>query len=212
MIEVPARWVVESVLVGLLLVSYVSDAEGRVDGRSWFWWPLRRRFGPSIHQLVQPIDPEVCGVVKIGEREHVATVRRSLDELKRDLFAAGYHAQPVASIARDWTGRQELASYAKYCGPKPSRWLPDNFRLRQVHVRLFTRSNGRIAITAHEEYCVWRPDRWLDHITAKTCNAVKGLAMLRTDLNLRPTRARARSHARSAGDDYSRERSSNGFA
>lgn len=162
-------------------------------GPAWFgpgarhWQPLRRVLVPLLHRLAQAyVGEEWYAETHTAEREHVATLALDADDVLEDLAAAGYEPQPLASVATDWTGEMEAASWARYHGPKPVPGAPYWLRDRQVHVRLFERADG-VAICAHEESNPWRPDLWRDHYRGETLHVERGRQLVAEDLDIRIT-------------------------
>lgn len=162
-------------------------------GPAWFgpsarhWQPLRRLAVPLLHRLSQAyVGEEWYAETHTAEREHVATLHLTVEALLEDLVDAGYEPQPLASVATDWTGETEAASWVRYHGPKPFPGAPEWLRDRQVHVRLFERPDG-VAIAAHEESTPWRPDLWRDHYRGETLDVERGRQLAAADLGIRIT-------------------------
>lgn len=181
---------------GAAIVLFAIVAWRYRTGRRWFgrdtaatWQLLRRTAIPLLGRAARRLDPlvgeEVYARTTVGTDEHVATVTADLDQLLDDLAAAGYEPQPLASLATDWAGRTEAASWARYYGPKPWSGAPAWLSERQVHVRLFQIEQRRVAITAHEEANPWRPDQWADHYRAETMDVELGRRLAAEDLDVR---------------------------
>lgn len=176
-------------IVLLLVVGRLFVGEHYFNDRGRFWGPIRRAFIPWLHRRFQDVDDYFYAETEVEKDQLVGVVDESPDAVIDELDAAGYEPQPLASLATDWTGRTELASWARYYGSKPFRGAPEFFRPRQVHVRLFERDGGT-AIVAHEESTPWRPDLWRDHYGAHSLDVERGRELAADDLGLvEPSRA-----------------------
>lgn len=170
-------------IVSLLVLGRLHVGEHYFNDRTRFWGPLRRHVIPTLHRLFQRHDENLYAETEISEDELVDVVDRPSEDVLEKLAAAGYEPQPLASFARDWEGRPEIASWARYEGPVPFRGAPHFLRPRQVHVRLFD-IDGQTMITAHEEATSWRPDQWRDHYRGETQDVETGVVMAAFDLGL----------------------------
>lgn len=170
-------------IVSLLVLARHYVGEHYFNDRARFWGPLRRHAIPILHRLFQRHDEDLYAETEVGINEVVDIVDRSPEDILEDFAEAGYEPQPLASFATDWKGRPEVASWARYEGPKPFRGAPNFFRPRQVHVRLFEADDGTV-ITAHEEATSWRPDQWRDHYRGETMDVETGVVMVAFDLGL----------------------------
>ena len=171
-------------IVSLLVLGRLYAGEHLFNDRARFWGPLRRHAIPILHRLFQRHDEDLYAETEIGTDEVVDIVDRSPEDVLEDLGDAGYEPQPLASFARDWLGRPEVASWARYEGPAPFHGAPHFLRPRQVHVRLFETDDGGTVITAHEEATPWRPDQWRDHYRGETLDVETGVVMVAFDLDL----------------------------
>ncbi|WP_090615508.1 hypothetical protein [Natrinema salaciae] len=169
--------------VSLLVLGRLYVGEHYFNDRARFWGPLRRYAIPILHRLFQRHDEDLYAETEIGTNQVVDIVDDPPETVLEDLANAGYEPQPLASFARDWLGRPEVASWARYEGPAPFHGAPHFLRPRQVHVRLFETDEGTM-ITAHEEATPWRPDQWRDHYRGETMDVETGVVMVAFDLEL----------------------------
>lgn len=170
-------------IVSLLVLGRLYIGEHYFNDQARFWAPLRRHAIPLLHRLFQRKDGDLYAETRVRESELVDVVDRPPEDVLEDLAGAGYEPQPLASLATDWTGATEVASWAHYEGPRPFHGAPHFLKPRQVHVRLFPREE-RTAITAHAEATSWRPDLWQDHYGAVTMDVETGRVMAAYDLGL----------------------------
>ncbi|WP_265110922.1 hypothetical protein [Halosolutus halophilus] len=170
-------------IVSLLVIGRLYAGEYYFNDRARFWNPLRRHVIPLLHRLFQRQDGELYAETRVRESELVDVVDRRPEAVLEDLAAAGYEPNPLASLATDWTGKTEIASWAHYEGPRPFHGAPHFPKPRQIHVRLFPREEGT-AITAHEEANPWRLDQWQDHYRDETLDVEHGVAVAAFDLGL----------------------------
>lgn len=173
-------------IVSLLVLGRLYVGEYWFDDQARFWNPVRRAVIPLLHRLFQRSGEDLYAETEIGKHEHVETVPLTPRNVKQLLAEQGYEPQPLASLARDWNGRTELASWARYEGPKPFPGAPDWLRPRQIHVRLFADADNAMPtiVTAHEEATSWRPDQWRDHYSGRTLDVDLGRAIVAEDLNI----------------------------
>lgn len=178
-------------LVSLLVVARFYAGEHWFNDRARFWNPIRRTAIPLLHRLFQRSDEDLYAETEVGKDERVAVIPMPPRLVLKDLAAEGYQPQPLASLARDWMGRTEVASWARYEGPKPFPGAPEWLRPRQIHVRLFDAhslagmdGSPATIVTAHEEATSWRPDQWRDHYTGRTLDVDLGRAIVAEDLGI----------------------------
>ena len=161
---------------------------------AWFWWPLRRLVWPVFDHALESVSTtlplELYAKTVVREDEVVATLDLTLEELHADLAAAGYEAQPLASLAKAAfetdavdAGDVERSSLARYYGAKPFGYGPEWLRRRQVHVRPFG-EDGALTITAHAEANPYRPDLALAHLLGHGLDAEEGVRMVADDLEI----------------------------
>ena len=176
--------------VALLAAGRLYVGEQYFDETARFWAPVRRLFVPALHRAFQRADEDIYAETDVSADELVVALRDvSVDDVRDDLAASGYQPQPLASVATDWFGQPEAASWARYHGPKPFAGAPEWLRPRQVHVRLFedTRAGAfDVVVTAHEEANAWRPDLWRDHYRGESFDVERGVAMAAEDLGVAP--------------------------
>ena len=174
----------------LLAAGRIYVGEQYFDENARFWAPARRLFVPALHRAFQRADEDAFAETDVSADELVVALNDvSVDDVRDDLAEAGYQPQPLASLATDWFGQRESASWARYHGPKPFAGAPEWLRPRQVHVRLFEDPLDEVVdvtVTAHEESNPWRPDLWRDHYRGESFDVERGVAMAAEDLGVAP--------------------------
>lgn len=181
-------------LVSLLVLARFYAGAHWFNDQARFWNPIRRTAIPLLHRLFQRSSEDLYAETEISKDERVGVIPKTPDAVLDELAARGYQPHPLASLARDWEGRTEVASWARFEGPKPFPGAPEWLRPRQVHVRLFDPENPapyglpgkskETIVTAHEEATSWRPDQWRDHYTGRTMDVDLGRAIVAEDLGV----------------------------
>ncbi len=187
-------WIVGAAVVAVLVAARLYAGPGPFgrDVDRITWQPLRRALVPIIHRLARRFaGADWYAESRVHEHEHVASVGLEPESILDVLSEAGSEPQPLASVATDWTGRTEVASWARYHGPKPFPGAPDWLRKRQDHVRLFEREpfpdgTPRTAITAHAEVNPWRFWGWRKHYRGIGKRAAPAVGRLRERLGVHP--------------------------
>lgn len=191
--------------VAALVAARLYYGESAFSPESRWWGPLRRVVIPLAHQILTTIDPAgetgIYLTYEITREELVVSVETNYHAILDDLADAGYRPQPLAALKTDWEGRREVASWARYHGPKPFDAAPDWLRPRQTHVTLFadvapsvnpTQSGDGedevsiTIVTAHEEANPWRPDLWRVHYRGLGMNVTRGVLRVSGDLGVSP--------------------------
>ena len=174
------------VVVLLALWRYRVDRRWFGRDTATFWRILRRTAIPLLGRVARRLDPAVDADVyvktQVRASEHAATLDVGLEALLDDLHEAGYEPQPLASLATDWEGRVEIASWARYYGEPLFDGAPDWLADRQVHVRLFRGPNDEVVVTAHDELNPWRHP--VGHYRGQTLDRAAGVAQAAADLNI----------------------------
>lgn len=129
---------------------------------AWFWNPIRIIVWPIFDKAFASV-PFLYAKTTVNRSEYAATLAITMDELRSDLSDVGYEAQPLSSLAKDWEGRVERGSFARYYGKPLFPGAPNWLRKKQVHVRPFGR-NGAIDVSAHSEYNPYHPLFALPHL------------------------------------------------
>lgn len=192
MADVDPVWLLGFAVVLLLALGrfYYGPLLFGSDARHW--QPFRLAAVPIIDALARRYGGADFNYAEteVYPSEYVTTFTAGAMDLLDRLAAAGYEPQPLASLATDWTGTTEAASWARYMGPKPFPGAPDWLRPMQVHARLFPRpaldGTPRMALTAHYEPNPWRPDTWRGHYRGIGKDAEKGVSTVAGDLGVQP--------------------------
>jgi hypothetical protein len=173
-------------VAGFALILTLSVARYRFGPiTSVRWQPLRRLLVPVIHRIGQRrFGEEWYALTEQPAKSHVATLRWPLQTVLADLEAEDYGPQPLSSLGEDWEGNPEVASWAKYVGPKPFPGAPEWLRRYQVHVRLYRTDDGRIRVAAHKEINPWRPDLWRAHYRGRGQDIQAGREQVADDLGV----------------------------
>lgn len=187
-------WIAGAIAVAIVAAARVyagPDLFGRLVDRLQ---PYRRALLPYVDAAAKRyLGDDWYTETTVSHAEHVATLQLEPGDIVEDLEAAGYEPQALASVATDWRGRTEVASYARYYGPKPFPGAPDWLRARQVHVRLFRTAERAspagppltfTVVTAHAEANPWRPDRWRAHYDAEAIDVDEGRELVADDLGV----------------------------
>lgn len=179
----PTDWLVGAVVVATLVI--VRARFGPIT--SIRWQPLRRALVPVLNRLAkQYLGEDWYATSTRDPSEHVATLPVGPEAVLDELESVDYDPQPLASYSVDWEGRDEIASWCRYYGPKPFPAAPYWLRERQVHVRLFVTKNGETIVTAHAETNPWRPDLWRDHYRSESYDVQEGRELVAADLGIKP--------------------------
>ena len=195
---IDAYWLAGAAVVATLVATRLYAGPHLFSDRTRFWGPLRRLAIPTLDRVLRDVDEDLYASNQATREEHVITLDVSPDAVLEDLADAGYQPQPLAGLKTDWEGRTEVASWARYRGPKPFPGAPEWLRPRQVHVTLFTFVDEpdmipvigefddveQTIVTAHEEANPWRPDQWREHYRAVGQDIALGRRLAAEDLGV----------------------------
>lgn len=178
----PQLYIPVAVAIALLVIARIhASPRWWCPSMGLFWNPLRMAIWPAADHALARV-PFLYAKTRVNRDEYAATLEISIDELRDDLSNAGYEVQPLSSLARDWDGRIERGSFARYYGKRLFPRAPDWLRRKQVHVRPFGR-DGSLDVTAHTELNPWRPDLALPHMFGIGLEAAP--EMVADDLDIR---------------------------
>ena len=181
----PAVFFPVTVVVALLVLGRIHASDRWwCPELAWFWWPLRSVLWPLFDKALEPV-PVLFARSRVPERELVARLDITLEELHADVAALGGEAQPLSSKARDWLGRRERSSLAIYHGPKPLGLdgLPEWTRRYQIHIRPFG-PDGILWVTAHHEYNPWVPWLAVPHVLGIGLDSERGVRLAAEKLGI----------------------------
>ena len=174
-----------------LAVSYLFFYEGliyKVGGDNAFWRTVRSVL-PYLDSAAR--DRGFYTSYQIEKEELVGTLDMDVHEAVELFYEKGYIDNPLASHKTDWKGRNEVASLGRYGynGDKIKSWsklkrflMMSLIVQKQLHVTLFKREDGKVAVTAHYEdspYCVLKAYK---HLLVKDYDVRKGVEMVAEDL------------------------------